>query len=221
MAEPGRLGQLRGTHGGLDHRIDHHVAGLARLGQLRVHVHEVGQERLVERAPVDPDADRLVVVDRDPDDGLEVLVVSLGAHVAGVDPVLRQALRHLRVLDQELMAVVMEVADDRDADAEIVELPADLGDRGRRGVVVDRHADELAAGVGEPRDLERRGVGVGRVGVGHRLHDDRVAAPDRDPAHVDRHGPAAGGAHGAAPRRAMSKPEIHRMKAIRNTKPTA
>ena len=45
---------------------------------------------LVERAPVDADADRLVVVDGDPDDRREVLVVALRADVARVDPVLRE-----------------------------------------------------------------------------------------------------------------------------------
>ena len=53
-----------------------------------VRVHELGQDGLVERAPVDADADRLVVVDGDPDDRREVLVVALGADVARVDPVL-------------------------------------------------------------------------------------------------------------------------------------
>ena len=72
---------------------------------------------LVERAPVDADAHRLVVVDRDPDDRREVLVVALGADVARVDPVLGERRGHLRVLDQQLVAVVVEVADDRHVDA--------------------------------------------------------------------------------------------------------
>ena len=46
-------------------------------GEGGVGVHQLGQQRLVERAPVDADADRLVVLDRDPDDGREVLVVAL------------------------------------------------------------------------------------------------------------------------------------------------
>ena len=88
VAEPGLLGQLGRAHRGLDHRVDHHVARVARLGQPRVRLHQVGEQLLVERAPVDADADRLPVVDRDPDDRLEVLVVALGADVARVDPVL-------------------------------------------------------------------------------------------------------------------------------------
>ena len=120
MAEAGLLGQLGRAHRRLDHRLDHHVARVARRGGARVRVHQLGQELLVERAPVDADADRLVVVDGDLDDRREVLVVALRADVARVDPVLRERRRHLRVLDQELVAVVVEVADDRHVDAEAV-----------------------------------------------------------------------------------------------------
>ena len=155
-AQPGRLGQLRRPHRRLEHRLDHHVAGVARLGEPGVRVHQLGQERLVERAPVDPDPDRLAVLDGDPDDRLEVLVVALRADVARIDPVLREARRHLRVLRQEQVAVVVEVADDRHVDAEAAHL-ADHLRHGRGGrLVVDRDPDELAAGVGELGDLDRR-----------------------------------------------------------------
>ena len=64
----------------------------------------------------------------------------------------------------------------------------DLG-HGRGGLLgVDRDPDELAAGVGEPGDLDRRRVGVGRVGVRHRLDDDRMGAADEDAADVDADG---------------------------------
>ena len=92
-----------------------------------VRVHELGQELLVERAPVDPDADRLVVLDGDPDDRREVLVVPLRADVARVDPVLGEGGRGLRVLRQQEVAVVVEVADDRDVDAQAAHLAHDPG----------------------------------------------------------------------------------------------
>ena len=83
------------------------------------------------------------------------------------------------------MAVVVEVADDRHVDAE----PADLADHlrdGRGGLVgVDRHAHELRAGMRQARDLDRGGVRVGGVGVGHRLDDDRVGAADEHAADID------------------------------------
>ena len=61
----------------------------------------------------------LPLLDRDPDDRREVLVVALGADVAGVDAVLGEGRRHGRVLGQQLVAVVVEVADDRHVDAEV------------------------------------------------------------------------------------------------------
>ena len=48
-------------------------------GLLRVGVHHLGEQVLVEAAPVDADAHRLAVVDGDLDDGAEVLVVVLAA----------------------------------------------------------------------------------------------------------------------------------------------
>ena len=109
----------------------------------------------------------------------------LAPTLPGLIRYLARARGHLRVLDQELVAVVVEVADDRDVDAEAADLADHLGD-GRGGLFgVDRHTDELRAGVGEPGDLDRRRVRVGRVGVRHRLDDDRVRAADEHAADVD------------------------------------
>ena len=41
------------------------------------------------------------------------------------------------------------------------------------------------------RDLPRRALGVGRIGIGHRLDDDRRAAADDDAADVDGEGGVA------------------------------
>ena len=49
-------------------------------------------------------------------------------------------------------------------------------------VIVDRDAHELGSGARKIRDLERGSGGVGRVGVRHRLHDDRMGGPDGDAA---------------------------------------
>ena len=63
-------------------------------------------------------------------------------------------------------------------------------------VVVDRDPHELGAGMRQLRDLDRRRVGVGGVGVRHRLHDDRVGRPDRDVADQHRRRwPSCGGRH--------------------------
>ena len=138
--------------------------------------------------------------------------------------------RHLRVLGQQLVAVVVEVADDRDVDAEAADLADHLGDGGGGRLGVDRDPDELRAGVRQPGDLDRGRVGVGGVRVGHRLDDDRVGRPDEHAADVDADGrPAARpervrGAHAGydpPPRpRTMSKPVTQIRKANRKTKPT-
>ena len=197
-------------------------------GAPRVGVHELGQELLVERAPVDADADRLVVVDRHLDDRREVLVMALRADVARVDPVLRERPSHLRVLDQELVAVVMEVADDRDVDAEVADLADHLRDGCRGGVGVDRDPDELRSGVGELSHLDGRRVGIRGVGVGHRLDDDRMGRTDEHPADVDADGRTAarprrvGRRHGPAPTRLATSKNVIQMRSENSmTKPTA
>ena len=48
----------------------------------------------------------------------------------------------------------------------------------------------------EPGDLDRGRVGVGGVGVGHRLDDDRMGRPDEDAADVDADGRRAAAAAG-------------------------
>ena len=60
---------------GDDHRLHHDVAGVEGLGELGVLVHHLGEEGLVERAPVDADADGLLMLDGDFDHGAEVVVV--------------------------------------------------------------------------------------------------------------------------------------------------
>ena len=106
-----------------------------------------------------------------------------------------------------------------------------LGDGRGRLVRVDRDPHELRAGVGQAGDLDRRRVGVDRVGVGHRLDDDRMGAADEHTADVDAHRRTpprpqqVGRTHGLPgdppPRlRMMSKPVTQMMKANRNTKPT-
>ena len=67
--------------------------GVLRLGAARVLVHQLGEQLLVEAAPVDADAHRLVVAHRRLDHLRELAVVLVAlADVARVDAVLRQRL---------------------------------------------------------------------------------------------------------------------------------
>ena len=58
----------------LHHRLAHHRARFERARRGRVGVHQRGQQLLVERAPVGPDAHALFVADRDLDDLRELRV---------------------------------------------------------------------------------------------------------------------------------------------------
>jgi hypothetical protein len=94
----------------------------------RVLVHHAREQRLVERAPVHADAHRLAVLDGHFDHGAEIVVVLLAdVDVAGIDAVLGQRARALGILLQQDVAVVMEVADDGHAHAELVEVSTIFG----------------------------------------------------------------------------------------------
>ena len=137
-------GQFSRAQRALHHGFHGHVAGIFRLVKLGVLVHQAGQQRLVERAPVDADAHRLVVLDGDFDHGAEVVVVLLAdRHIARVDAVLGQRPRALGILLQQNVTVVMKVADDGHGNAEPVEAVHD--ERYSLGglVIVDGDAHQL------------------------------------------------------------------------------
>ena len=178
-AEAQLLGALRRNERRLHDGLVHHGARILRRIRARVLVHQARQQLLVERAPVDADAHRLLPAQRRIDDGGELAVLLvLEADVAGIDAVLAERLGAGRVVGQQRVAVVVEVADERRDDATLREPVADVRHGLGRLVAVDGDADELGAGAGERRDLRDGRVDVGGVGVGHRLHDDGRAAAD-------------------------------------------
>jgi hypothetical protein len=126
----------------------------------------------------------LSVVDRALDHDCELRVVP-GAlpHIAGVYPVLRERAGAIREVGQELVAVVVEVADQRHLARHRVEPVADDRHRGRCFSGVDGDADQLRSRVGEGFDLRDRRRDVRGVGIGHRLDDDGGAAADLDAPH--------------------------------------
>ena len=187
--QPDLFGSPRGAQRALDHGLEEHGLPVLRHRRLGVGLHQVVEQLLVERARVDADAHWLLVVDGALHHRLEVLVVvGALADVAGVDPVFGQDLCALRILPEQQVPVVVEVADDGDVHPHVVQAGLHLRDRRRSLARVDRDPDDLTAGAVELSDLRRRALRVGGVGVGHGLHPHRVAAPDHDPAHADGHG---------------------------------
>ena len=121
------------------------------------------------------------MLDRHLDDGRELAVpLVLEADIAGIDAVFVERLGAARMIGEQFVADVMEVADDRHVDAHLEQPLLDVRYRRRRLVAVDGDAHEFGAGAGERRHLARGALDVGGVGVGHRLHDDRRAAADHD-----------------------------------------
>ena len=78
----------------------------------------MGQQLLVERAPVGPDAHRLAVLDRGLDDRSKLpVLLLLEADIPGVDAVFVERFGACRMLGEELVADVMKVPHDRHVDA--------------------------------------------------------------------------------------------------------
>src|SRR5690606_32429542 len=152
------LGAARIADGRDHQRVAHYRLGFPGLGAAAVLVHLARHQFVIEAAPVDADAYRLVVAAGHFDHLGEIVVAALAAaHVAGVDAVLRERLRAIGNLGQQLVAVVVEIADQRHRHPHAVELLA-YGDdfaRGLRGVHRDAH--ELGTGLGQLLDLDGRG----------------------------------------------------------------
>ena len=161
------------------------VAG-ERVGSAGIVIHLPSEDVGVEAAGVDPDADGFIEVTGHFDESGEVLVVAgAPADVARVDPEFGQRACAVGVGAEEAVAYEVEVADEGDVATDVVEAFADLGNGVGGGIVVDGHAYELGAGVGEEFDLSHGGVNVGGVGVGHGLDDYLIAAAYRNATYGD------------------------------------
>ncbi len=126
------------------------------------------------------------MLDRHLDDLRELrIALVLEADIAGIDAVFVERLGAAGMIGEQLVADVMEVADERHADADLGEPLLDVRHGGRRLVAVDRDAHQLGAGARQRRHLARGAFDVGGVGIGHRLHDDRRTAADDDAADID------------------------------------
>jgi cysteine synthase len=142
-----RQADLLGAHGRQQRRLHHRLArdgaGVDRRGAAGVLVHEVGQQLLVERAPVRADAHGLAVADRHLDDGELPVPLVLEADIAGIDAVLGQRLGAGRMIGEQLVADVVEVADEGHVDAAPGQPVADVRNRRGRLVAVHRDAHQL------------------------------------------------------------------------------
>ena len=118
-ASPCRSAACADCSGARHHGVQRDVARVLGLRQQRVLVHHAREQRRIERAPVDADAHRLAILDGHFDHGAEVVVrLAADIRVAGIDAVLGERARALRIFLEQQVAVVVEVADDRHRHAE-------------------------------------------------------------------------------------------------------
>ena len=196
--EAGLLRQLRRLQ-----RREHHAGVQDLLGRepevpVRVVLHLLHDELLVERAAIDADAHRLAVVPCHLADGRELLITPAScADVAGIDAVLVERRGTGGVAGQQEVPVVVEVADERHRAAGVEHPLLDLGHRGRGFGQVDGDPDHLGPGLGELDYLLRGRACVGCVGHGHRLDDHGRTAPDLEAPDLDPNRPVKSrGLHG-------------------------
>ena len=185
--------QFLGAAGAVQRRFDEGVVvdPFQRQGIVtaRVLVQLARQQLLVQRAPVDADAHRLVVAAGELDHLRELLVAPIAAtHIAGIDAVLGQGLGAGRMFRQQAVTVEVEVADQRYLQAHGVQPLADLRYRCGCLLGVHRNAHQLGAGTGQVGDLGRGAQGIRGVGVGHRLDGHRGLTADGHRSDAHRHG---------------------------------
>ena len=91
---------------------------------------------LVKRAPINPNAHRLAILDGYLYHGAKVVIIfAANAYIAGIDAVLSQRLRAFRVAGQQQMSVVMKVTDDGHANTAFFQ-SFHNGGNGFRGFVI-------------------------------------------------------------------------------------
>ncbi len=107
------------------------------------------------------------------------------ADVAGIDAVFGQRAGALRVVAEQLVAVEMKIADQRHRTVVAIERFTDVGHSGSGFRVIHGNAHQFGAGTGQLQHL-LGGCGYIRgIGIGHRLHNDRVAAAHGDAVDID------------------------------------
>ena len=184
----------------MHHRLAHHRASRARRRRARVFVHQRGEQFLVERSPIGANPHRLAIFDRQFNDEAELLVpLVFETHIAGIDSIFVERLGAGRMLGEELMADIVEIADERDMAAGFREAIADMRHGGRRFGAIDGYPDKFGPGAGQRHDLGHGPLDVGCIRIGHGLDGDRGAPADHDCgfAGADPHADGAAAGEGA------------------------
>ena len=180
------LGPRRRQQRRLHHGLAGHRADILRCFEQRVFVHQLGQQFLIQRTPIGADPNWFVVLVGDLDNVGELrIALVLEADIAGIDAVLVERLGASRIVGQQLVADIMEIADQGRGDAALAQFVPDMRHGGGSLVAIDRDSHQFGAGARQRCDLRHGARDIGSVGIGHRLHHDGRAAADGDIADHD------------------------------------
>ena len=114
------------------------------------------------------------------------------AHIARIDAVFGQCFGAVGEFGQQAFAVEMEIAHQRHGAAHVIQTAADFGHLGCGFGRVHGNPHHFRACIRQRFDLRGGGGGIGGVGVGHRLNDDRIFRTDGNMVDLDLVGFAAG-----------------------------
>ena len=142
----------------------------------------MGQQLLIERAPIGPDAHRFLclIAVSTMAAKLPVLLL-LEADIPRVDAVFVERLGAGGMIGEELVADIMKVPDDRDVDAELEEPFLDMRHGSGRLVAVDGDAHDFRTCARQIRHLPSGRLHIGGIRIGHGLNDDGRPPPTVTP----------------------------------------
>ena len=204
---------LRILHRRHDQGLAHDVGRLSWHRQARIVIHHAAEQIRVQTSPIDADAHRLAVAACRFDHCRELVIALRPAtNVTGIDAVLVEDLRAIRILRQQFVAIEMKITDERYAATVAFEQVADFGHGRGRFRAIDRDAHELRTGLREISHLTGGGLHVRGISIGHRLHNDRRASTHRNAGNADLagfmtgNGMAGHGKRGLIPASAARRP---------------
>ena len=180
------LGLACAVERGANHRFVHHRRRRFWRRQAGVLVHQSPRQFLIQTAPVDPNAHRLVIPTGDFNNRGELLIpLPAPSNVAGIDAVFGQRLGAGGMLAQQAVTVEMKVADQRRGHALRRQPVADHRHSSSSGLGIDRNPHQFRTRLRQFRHLSGRGVRIGGVRIGHGLHHDGRTAAHGDGADAD------------------------------------
>ena len=177
----------------MHHGLAHDGTGIKRGGAFGIEIHQVGQQFLIERSPIGTDAHGLVVMNGHFDNGGELPVALFTkADITRIDPVFGKGFGASGMGCEQTMANIMEITDQRNRHIMLEQTLFDMRDGSGGLLAVNGNAHQFRSGTGQRHHLFDGRVNIGRIGIGHGLHDNRRAPAHTNALDINRHALMAG-----------------------------